>query len=150
MGLFSKKKTSVLDFLKDDLTKIDINSFEFIATETNIAGTELKKYQKKLGAKELNLFDTIEILMFPSGEKNIFYKGNLSGLSTTSLKQFVNELTAIYGKDFSGTGNMDDGEISSLIKTHFWTGRTWDKAKPTVTIDAIQDEAIQLAILGIH
>jgi len=59
MGLFTKKKKSVLELFDYNLREIDVNSFEFIETETNSVGTEFKKYEKILNEKEFDIFDKI-------------------------------------------------------------------------------------------
>ena len=148
MGFFSKKKTSILEFLSADLKSIDIDTFEFLGYETNVSGTEFKKY-KKIIPKELNLFNEMEIIVFPSGQKNVFYKGSFADINFSALKDFVNDLTSIYGKDFISSGKMDNSEIVNIKRNKYWSGRTWDNTKPVISIDAIEGNTIKLSIMGV-
>ena len=73
MGLFSKKKKSVLELFSFNLKEIIIDEFEFIGTEKNSVGTEFKKYEKILDEKEFDVFNKIDLLVFPTGDKNFTF-----------------------------------------------------------------------------
>jgi len=150
MGLFSKKKKSVLSLIDFNVSDIDLSTYNFLGNETNSLGTELKSFDKDIDSKINNIFDRIELIEFPNGERNVFFLGKISETKPQDLKKIVNSLVSIYGKDFTNSGKIDTTELNNIYRSGFWTGRTWDKVSPTVSIDGITDETIKLSILGIN
>jgi hypothetical protein len=150
MGFFSKKKTSVLELLNEDLSNIDINSYTFIESEITDYGTEIKTYKKDLKLKELGLFISIEFILFPNGEKNFTLKSDIEKLERSKLKQLVNDLVSFYGYDSSDSGKIENDEIEKIISEKWWLGRTWYNSKPEVSIYLHDSENLTLTILGVQ
>jgi len=145
MRLFKSKKE--IDFLSKINT--DINTFTLIGSDKNVNGTEFKIFKKKLGTLEFELFDNVELYLFPDNTKNIFFTSDINNTDYDKLKEFVNKLVKKYGVDFTNSSELTEDEIDNITINNFWTGRTWDNISPVVSIDAIDEENFKLSILGI-
>ena len=149
MGLFSKKKKSILDFISEDLNNIDFDTFDFIGEEINTMGGKFKRYKKRLAKKEVLLFDILEVIVFETGSKNMFFKTGISGINKSILVNFINDLVSTYGKDSSNEGRVNEKEVDYFLKDEWWIGRTWDDSDPTVSISIMRDKIFELSIVGI-
>jgi hypothetical protein len=145
MRLFKRKKE--IDFLSKIDT--DINTFTLIGSDKNVNGTEFKIFKKKLETLEFELFDNVELYLFPDNNKNIFFTSDINNTDYDKLKEFVNKLVKKYGVDFTNSSELTEDEIDNIAINNFWTGRTWDNISPVVSIDAIDEENFKLSILGI-
>jgi hypothetical protein len=55
----------------------------------------------------------------------------------------------MYGSDSTGSDELTEDEIDDIAINNFWSGRTWGKVSPVVSIDGIDGEFFRLSILGI-
>ncbi|MFT5647281.1 MAG: hypothetical protein ACI976_001971 [Aureispira sp.] len=141
------KKKSILDFFNYDLSKLDKEEFIHFETSYNKVGTKIEMYHKFLPNQELGIFNEIEFILFPSGEKNIFFYGNLDTLDKVSLQRFIIELIFIYGKDSSKCGKLTPQEWIKISRGSFWLGRDWDNI--SINSNHLRENCFYLSILGI-
>ena len=147
MGFFTKKKIED-DFISE--INLDLNTFQYIHTEKNKSGSEFKVYRKTLSELQFGIFSIIEIYQFNDGSKNVFLTSDINNTNYDLLKLIVNRLVNKYGSDFLGSGILDEEEIDNIAINNFWSGRTWDKVSPVISIDGIDEEFFRLSILGLN
>lgn len=157
MGIFNmfnkedkvaKKDYSIFDEFSIDIRNLNKEDFIDLDEEINSAGSKIVRYSYSLPLKELELFDSLEFIEFESGERNVFFKAFIQNMDATPLINLINRLHLAYGKDLLGNEKFEDSEINSIQRL-IWTGRLWDKAKPSITISQ-ETVFIQLGVLGIN
>lgn len=145
------KKKSIRDFFNYDLSELNKEEFLHIESSYNKAGTKIERYYKALPLLELGIFNEIEFILFPSGEKNVFFNGRLNILDKALLQRFIMQLILICGKDSINCGKLVPNEWIKISRGSYWLGRTWEMAGLTVSIDSnnSRENHFHLSILGI-
>ncbi len=149
MGIFSKKVKAEKKTEIHNEIDLNIDSFEYLYSDKTDGGTEFKIYSKQLEKLAFNLFTKIDMYEFADGSKNVFLRSDINNTDYDELKIFVNRLIQLYGNDFTNSGQLTEDEIDNIAISNFWSGRTWDKIKPIISIDALDEEYFTLTFLGI-
>jgi len=150
-----KLKRSVFDFFEIDIRSIPDDSFIAGETITNESGDKIQKFRKTLSYKECGIFDTIEVRVFESGNKNVSLMSfNANKVNINSLKKLIDDLYLIHGTDSQDRGKFtstDNNEYYDVENSAFF-GRRWDdpdKYKFPVSIDR-DEEQISISLWGVN
>ena len=128
----TSRKGTIHGLLQIDINKILLQ--DEISIETNYledGSVNCIDYKYHLKEKVMNAFDTITIRLF-SNEKLFTLKTQthltFTTSNETSLKtklQVVESIQKIYGSDWNGYSDLDIGEVDTLEKNEYWSGRSW-------------------------
>jgi hypothetical protein len=80
-------KRTLAEFFAVNFDTIPDETFFEGSKDVNTVGETFHNYQKRLNYYECGIFDTIEIMVFEKGSKNIFFKTMISIRSVLNLSK---------------------------------------------------------------
>ena len=146
---------SLLDFFKIDIMRLPDDRFIEGVAQFNSLGDSIKHYHADLEYPEFDIFDTVRIIRFQDGIKNIFFKYyNLSKLKVEKLKKLIDSLYLLYGEDDGHKGKFSENDLKDYNSesSDELFGRRWirknQKYPVAVEINKLAN-VITLSIWGI-
>lgn len=124
---------SEYDFFTIDVFDIfKYPDIRFRASEKNSAGGVINTYYLQLQTVELGMFDGLEIILHPTGEKALTFHGSYNKLSKEAIN-FINYCADKYGPDIlnsNGSGTVTSEEISQILQ-----GRTFSRMWKDINVN---------------
>ncbi|MBL7994081.1 hypothetical protein JNM05_01805 [bacterium] len=148
-------KKSIFDFFQLDLKNIPDNTFVQAETETNNSGVTVESFRKNLDYKECGLFDSIEVKVIGGIRKNVILGSfQPEKILMENLRNLIDELYLIYGKDSENRGRFSNKDIEEYMdpELNVLFGRNWmdsPKHKYWVLIDR-DENAVFMTVLGVE
>ncbi|MDD2529433.1 MAG: hypothetical protein PHT26_15465 [Lentimicrobiaceae bacterium] len=142
------KINSPFELFSFDFSNIPDETFKKIDEGETEEGIKFTISRKWLERKELDIFDTIEVVEFDTGGKNFVFTGStFSHNNISRIKNIINSLYSYYGPDDLGEGKFDRDD-EAILRDGIWTGRMWNSHpnKPHVMITGYPEEGWSLAI----
>ena len=157
-NLFSTKKdapksntahirpASEYDFFNIDVYDIfKYPEIKFRESGVNSVGGQINTYYLHLPSLELGMFDHLEIILHPTGEKALTFNGNYNKLSKEVIN-FINYCAEKYGPDMlssNGSGLVTSEEISKISQ-----GLTFSRMWKEININNY-NRTFELALLDV-
>lgn len=157
-NLFSSKKeasksemtctlpTNEYDFFKVDVYDIfKYPNIHLRAAEKNSEGDAINTYYLQLPTIELKMFDRLEIILHPTGEKALTFYGNYNKLSKDAIA-FINYCAEKYGPDMfssNGSGRVTSEEVRQILQ-----GLTFSRMWQDININNY-NRTFQLTLLSV-
>lgn len=142
---------------KTDITSIPDETFINLGSEVNSMGSDFSKYFKVLDTPELNIFDSVEVLQFADGSKNVFFIGNaLSSIEFMDVANLVKDIYLIYGVDRNNKGLLEEEDVDYYFSDDMYVlfRRSWsdiDKHENPLELYVDRSEnSIQLTIFAVR
>ena len=140
---------NIFNLIKIDLSKLPNAKCVNMGTEKNSSGGNLTKYQLLLDEKEMDLFETLEIIVFETGEKRYIFKDfDQFPEILNGLDLLVMQLWSIYGEDIHKKGILAKDDIE-LIEIGGVLLRTFNVKYPQVYLSYSLRSGIKLAIFPV-
>lgn len=154
MDLTQKRENkSILDCVNYDLTNFFYDDYNEIDSEETPA-TFMVVYEKNLGRKEFNLFDTIQFRIFFDKDKltdsnpvNVKFINSEKVSTSKKLKSIIHTVISIYGEDDNRKGGWDEDDEEAFIDQSFRRVWTIEKGESFISVECLSDQGITLSIL---
>lgn len=148
-----EKRKSILDCINYDLTNFFYDDYNEIDSEETPA-TFMVVYEKNLGIKEFEIFDTIQFRIFFDKDKltdsnpvNVKFINSENVSTSKKLEGIVATIISIYGEDDNRKGDWDDEDEKAFVDQSFRRVWTIEKGESFISVECLNDQGVTLSIL---